>query len=163
MKKNTTIGKIKHVFDITKKSGIETFAYFMIGYIHETEQTIKKTIKFALEIDPDLIMFTVATPLPGTPLFDMAVTEGFVSPDYWLNYAKGKSQCKRIPYFVPDAEKWMQRAYRSFYFRPAYIMRKIIKVKNIDELKKLAQAGLGLLSFKMKADQSNRHKKYENK
>jgi len=72
----------KEVFWLTRRSGIETFAYFMISYAHESEKTVRKTISFAIELDPDLVMSTVTTPLPQTPLYDLARREGVVKGDY---------------------------------------------------------------------------------
>ena len=64
---------IKKAFEWCKEIGIEQFAFFMIGYIGENEETVKKTIKFACELNPDYVMFTAATPLPATPFFDECV------------------------------------------------------------------------------------------
>jgi len=149
MNKKINLEQIKKIFKITKKAGIETFAYFMIGYAFETETTIQKTIDFALELDPDLIMFTVVTPLPQTPLYDLAKKKKLISDDYWREFTLGKKN-KRIPYFFPDAEKWTKKAYIKFYLRPKFIFRKLYKIRSIDAFKKCFQAFWGVILFKMK-------------
>ncbi len=150
MNKKIDLKQAKEVFRMTNDEGIETFAYFMIGYAHETEATIKKTIRFSLELDPNLVMFTVVTPLPQTPLYDLAKNEGFLTSDYWREFTVGKRTDQRIPYFVPDAERWTKKAYTKFYFRPKYIFGQLRKIRSWDAFKKSLQAFRGIYSFQMK-------------
>ena len=149
MNKNITLKQVKEAFKLTKKAGIETFAYFMVGYAHETPVTMQKTIDFALELSPDLVMFTVVTPLPETPLYDLARREGLIVKDYWQEFTLGKIRNQRIPYFVPDAEQWAGKGYRAFYFRPRYVLRQLSKIHSWDALKKAWQAFQGLVMFNM--------------
>jgi len=151
MNKKIDIQLAKKVFKLTKSIGIETFAYFMIGYIYETEKTITKTIDFAIELDPDLVMFTVVTPLPQTPLYDLTQKEKIIEGDYWREFTLGKKKGERMPYYVPDAEVWVKRAYRKFYFRPIFIFRKLAKIRSFNMLKKYLKAFLGISIFKMKS------------
>jgi anaerobic magnesium-protoporphyrin IX monomethyl ester cyclase len=149
MKKEISLPQAEEIFRLTRNAGIETFAYFIIGYIRETPETITNTIKFAKKINPDLIMFTLATPYPQTSLMDLAVKDGIVNGDYWKEFTLGKRN-ERMPYLVPDAEKWIARAYRSFYFRPGYILKRLFKIRSLDEIKKHFCAAMGILSFRMK-------------
>ena len=148
MKKGVALEKIRQVFKWTKQARIESFAYFIIGYIGETEESIKKTINFAKELDPDMLMFCAATPLPDTNLYDLAISQGFVDKDYWKDYTLGKTD-KRLPFFVKDTEEWVKKAYRSFYFRPKYILRMLMKIRSWHDIKKYYYAALGLLLFRM--------------
>lgn len=148
MNKRISLQKVKEVFRLTKKAGIETFAYFIIGYIHETEKTIKRTIALAKSLDPDLVMFTIATPYPRSPLYALAQKEGLIDGDYWKQFTLG-ARGDRLPYFVPDAEKWVCRAYRSFYFRPSYIIKSLFKIRSWQDIKKRSKAMKGLMFFKM--------------
>jgi len=150
MNKGVDLHRVKNIFKLTKDAGIETFAYFMIGYAHENEMTINRTIKFAVELNPDLVMFTVVTPLPHTQLYDLAKQEKHIVTDYWREFTLGKRKGQRIPYFVPNAEKWVKKAYRKFYLRPNYIFNKLFKIHSMDTLKKYAQAFHGLFAFEMK-------------
>lgn len=147
MRKNITISEVKDVFKWTKQNKIETYAYFIIGYATETPQTINKTIKLAKELNPDWVMFTVATPYPHTHLHMLAQTYGLISSNYWIDFINGKTT-KRIPYFVEDADKWIEKAYKSFYLRPEFIFKKLTKLTSIDVLKKYITGFFGIVSFK---------------
>lgn len=135
MKKGTTLEKIKQVFKLSKEIGIETFSYFIIGYVGETPATMNNTIQFAKEIDPDMAMFTVATPYPKTDLYRLAEKAGLVKGDYWRDFTLGEKN-KRMGYMVKDADKWTKKAYRSFYLRPRFILKRLRKMTSIDAIKK---------------------------
>ena len=130
MNKRITLEQVKQAFKWTKEVGIETFAYFMVGYLTETVDEIKQTVKLACELNPDWVMFTTVTPLPKTLLFDQCVKAGIIDEDYWLN-RKG-----RMPYLVPDADKWTAWAYRKFYLRVPYILKRLCKIRSFKDLKK---------------------------
>lgn len=149
MHKGISLDKIREVFKLTKKNGIETFAYFIIGYATETPSTIRDSINFAKELNPDWVMFTIATPYPHTDLYELANKENFVNGDYWKEFTLGQ-RTDRLPYLVDDAENWISCAYKEFYLRPSYIIKKIKKLNSVDTLKKYIRGSKGILAFKMK-------------
>lgn len=146
MNKRISTEQIVNAFKLCKKYSIETFAYFIIGYISETKETINDTINFAIKLDPDFAMFTTATPLPNTDLFEKAVQAKLIDPDYWKNYTLGKSR-KRINFLVEDADKWTKKAYLRFYFRPKFIIKKLLKMRDLDTIKKYIRAFKGLTNL----------------
>jgi anaerobic magnesium-protoporphyrin IX monomethyl ester cyclase len=148
MNKKIDLAQAKEVFKWTKEAGIETFAYFMIGYAHENTETIKHTIDFCIELDPGLAMFTVVTPYPNTPLYELAKREGLIKNDYWREFTLGKIKNERIPYFVPDAEHWAKKAYRRFYFRPGYILKRLGMIHSWGDFTKCVRAVFGILGMK---------------
>jgi radical SAM superfamily enzyme YgiQ (UPF0313 family) len=149
MNKGVTLKQIECAFKWSKETGIEAFAYFIIGYLHDTPESMKRTIKFAKKLDSAYTMFTIATPYPRTKLFNDAVKEGIVDIDYWRDFVLGK-EVGRIPYLVKDTDKWVAKAYRQFYFRPKFLLKEITKLKNWYEVKKRFNAGVNLL-FRFKA------------
>lgn len=146
MNKKTNLKDVEKVFKWTKAVGIETFAYFMIGYPTENKTTIEHTIEFAKKINPDWVMFTVATPLPMTRLMEQS--GDIVNPDYWKNFTLGNNS-ERIPYLTDDADKFCREAYKSFYLKPSFILKELAKLRSYDQLKKHIRGGLALLRFRM--------------
>ena len=144
MNKGITLTMAKEAFRLTQEAGIQTFAYFMVGYLYDTPQSIENTLNFAKILAPDLVMFTLTVPAPKTPLYDLAKKEGLIEGDYWQDFTLGKEK-DRIPYLLADADKWVKKCYRSFYFRPTYILRSISKIRTFDTIKKHFQALKGLL------------------
>jgi len=76
--KRTDIAQIIRAFSLARKYKIRTLANFMIGLPTETYDDIKKTEKIADLINANVYLFAIATPLPGTRLYDMVNEE--ISP-----------------------------------------------------------------------------------
>ncbi|MFQ5464365.1 MAG: B12-binding domain-containing radical SAM protein [Thermodesulfobacteriota bacterium] len=148
MGKQITLGRIRDTVRWTKEAGIEVMAYFMVGYIDETPETMTDTIRFARELNPDGAIFSIGTPLPNTELFRVAVARGLIEKDYWKEFVTGR-RYDRAPYLVPDAEKWARRALWSFYFRPGYIAKRLKKIDSWDAFRKHARGAYSFLRFKM--------------
>lgn len=148
MKKSITLEKIRNAFKWTKEAGIETMAYFMLGYIGETPETMQQTIDFAKELSCDGAIFSIATPLPQTELFTEAVKDGLVDSQYWRNFSLCK-ETGRINYLIDDAEYWVKRALWSFYFRPQYILKRLKKTTSWDAFKKHLFGAWSFFHFRM--------------
>lgn len=135
MKKGISLERVKKTFELTKKVGIETFAFFMLGYPTEDKEKIKKTINFALKLNPDWAMFSNTVPFPGTELLEQAYEEGLlVDKDYWKKFVLGKTK-KRIPYRFPGLDKWVELAFKRFYFRPKFALRTLLNVRSVRQMK----------------------------
>lgn len=163
VEKRITPEQVKSAFKEAKKAGIDTFAYFIIGYINETEKTMQATIDLAKELDPRYVMFTKAVPLPNTPLMQQSVEQGLILPDYWSRFTLGE-KLDSIQPLVPNADQWVRKAYRSFYLRPRKMLEQFFRMRSFDDLRKNIDALIGLLSFKMSEDAFTVVKKraYEN-
>jgi perosamine synthetase len=75
MHKFTKIDKIKEVFKLTKKYGIKTRAYFLLGMPNETIEDIKMTEDLADEIQAEIVGFTLLAPYPANEHFDPKIME----------------------------------------------------------------------------------------
>jgi radical SAM superfamily enzyme YgiQ (UPF0313 family) len=151
VEKRISVDQVKQVFEWTKQAGIETFAYFIVGYAFETPATMRATIELAKTLNPRFVMFTKATPLPGTPLMDMAIERGLIASDYWRRFTLGE-EMRPIPPFVSDARDWVERAYREFYLRPGKMLEQLLHIRTWHDIKKNVVGLFGLLSFRMSED-----------
>src|ERR1700739_2164244 len=61
-----------------KTLGIKIHGTFILGLPGETQDTIRKTIEYAKEINPHTIQVSLAAPYPGTTLYKQAVAEGWL-------------------------------------------------------------------------------------
>lgn len=141
--KEVTTNQIRTAFKITQKLGIETTGFFMLGLPFDTVETMGKTIKFALELDPGFVQFTITTPLPGTKLWRWVESNcGTLSKDVYnsLDFF-GEQTCFETENFTKkDVEKLYRNAYHSFYYRPTYIIKRLFKIRSLEEVKRKVEA-----------------------
>lgn len=68
MKKKITAKKARLAVEAAGSAGLETGAFFILGYPGETDDTLLDTIRFATSLPVDYLSFTMPYPLPGTAL-----------------------------------------------------------------------------------------------
>lgn len=77
MHKHTNLDRIKEVFRLTKKYGIKTRAYFLLGTPNETIKDIKMTESLCDEIEPDIVGFSLLAPFPLNEYFDYEIMKNW--------------------------------------------------------------------------------------
>ncbi len=135
MWKGTKLAQIERAFDLCQKAGIKTQAFFLFGIPGETNQTIKETIKFAKRLRPDSAQFAVVVPHPGTVLYEICQKEGWLKYEIWEDFSAGNCLIETPQLSRQDVEKARIRAYRQFYFQPAFILRTAFKIHSWRDLK----------------------------
>ena len=149
MKKGITIEQAKKAIRWTKEAGMENFCFFMVGYPNEDARKIENTINFAKELDIDWAMFSNVTPYPATDLFELAYEKGLLKDkEYWRKFTLGDTD-ERIPYEFPDMERWVKKAYLTFYLRPKFMIKTLAKVRSPRDFKKYLLGLYAILNFRM--------------
>jgi radical SAM superfamily enzyme YgiQ (UPF0313 family) len=153
IKKGFTVKKVKEVFKLTKKCGIENLAYFMIGLPSENLKNIQDTFDLAKELKPDYVHTTIFSPYPGTELYYLGLEKGIIKKDIWKEFAQDPKEGFKFPVWEENFTrdqlyKMIVKFYKSFYLRPSYILSRSIKVRSRSELMKKAKAGLSVLFMK---------------
>ena len=67
-KKGLKKEQIRRAFKLAKKVGLPTLGFLILNMPLETSNTIKESKKFVMELDPDFLQISFATPYPGTDL-----------------------------------------------------------------------------------------------
>ncbi|HZO23750.1 MAG TPA: hopanoid biosynthesis associated radical SAM protein HpnJ [Steroidobacteraceae bacterium] len=108
-----------------RKLGITVHGTFILGLPGETAETIRETIRFAVEINPHTIQVSLAAPYPGTELYRQAVQQGWLEEKADLNLVNSQGiQLSPISYPHLSAQEiyhGVETFYRNFYFRPRKI------------------------------------------
>lgn len=61
---------VKNAFSLSRKIGIGTTAYLLLGDPYQTSQDIEATIQLIRELDPDYRVISFFQPFPGTPYWE---------------------------------------------------------------------------------------------
>ncbi len=110
-----------------KKAGLRALGSFIIGFPEETREEIDTTIRFAKRVGVDFAQFTVATPYPGTRLWQYAVEHSLLLTRNWRKYTTIDPVMK-LKYFTPEQiSKLLRKAYLSFYLRPKVLIKDVIE------------------------------------
>ena len=126
IKKGVTLGDIPKAFAMAKKAGLETKGSAIIGFPHETRETLTKTIDFLYSLkNCDQVYLNICTPYPGSELWDMALRgEGgmeLLTKDF-SQYKRYGNPVVRINDIEPeDLINFQRKGMRKFYFTPRRI------------------------------------------
>ena len=145
MKKGITLEQAQKAFALSRKLGIKTQAFFLIGLPWETHQTVMKTIEFAKKLKPDSAQFAVVVPHPGTELYDICLEKGWLKHDSWEDFDCRKALIETPNFSARDAERYRREAYKQFYFRPSYILRTTFKMWNPKEAIRIVRSARSIV------------------
>ena len=112
----------------------------MIGLPGETPKLAQKTIDFAKKLDVDYAQFSITTPHIGTKLFDDANKYGKLKMDF---DKFTQHSALFVPYGYKNSkqiEKIAKSAIFQFYFRPTYIFKQLLKIRDVDDIKRYIKA-----------------------
>lgn len=146
MKKGITLDKARQAIQLCREVGIKTQAFFLFGIPGETPETIDQTIKFAKELGASTTQFAVAIPQPGSPLYDECARNGWLRCNDWEDYASC-SAIVETPWLSRDLlEDARIRAYREYYFRPAFILREALSIRHPGDIKRLLRGATSVMT-----------------
>jgi len=147
LKKNVKVEDIVSSCRKAKEAGLEPHITLMFGYPWETRADAMKTLQlgsFLLKKGyADTVQATIIIPYPGTPLFNEAKDQGWLNTLDWdrygmdelvLNSSVGKEEVAQI---IAEIYK--------IGFNPEFLIRKIIRIRNLSDIKYMARAGKKLL------------------
>ncbi len=156
IKKNTNVAKVREVVTATKQVGMEVLCYFIIGQQTETAADIADSMELARALNPNYVHFTIFCPYPGTEIYFQGLESGVIKDDVWRKFSERPGDGFELPVWEEnfsrqELREMLVRCYKSFYLRPRYIARNLLRVRRFGELKRKVRAGLSVIS--MTADQ----------
>jgi radical SAM superfamily enzyme YgiQ (UPF0313 family) len=85
--KRLGLEQVEEAVRISKELGIEVHLTFTFGLPGETGETIRRTIRKAIELDPFSVQFSIVTPFPGTQYYADLVQKGHIVTKNWEEYS----------------------------------------------------------------------------
>ncbi|MEK6691292.1 MAG: radical SAM protein [Nitrospirota bacterium] len=134
IRKGITLDQTRNAVRTAKEVGIKVFTPFIFGIPGETFEEGLKTIDFACELDPDVANFHTITPFPGTDLYDRVTEFGTISDNLTDFTYQGAA-------FIPNTmtrdtiQRLRSIAFRRFYSRPRFLLRRVVGIRNINDLR----------------------------
>jgi radical SAM superfamily enzyme YgiQ (UPF0313 family) len=111
----------RQVFRWTRKLGIGTNAYYVIGNPTETREEIEQTIRLAKELNSDSIQVHFYTPYPGSEAWERykdQITDAETTEMF--HYATPQFSPSKVP--IEDLVTLRSRFYRRYILRPSFVL-----------------------------------------
>ncbi len=138
IRKGITLEQIQKAVKTAKEVGLTVYTPFLIGLPGQTYEDGLKTIEFACELNPDFANFHALTPFPGTELYDNIDKYGTMSEDLSDYTYQGAAF---IPHTMTREEisQLRQLALKRFYSRPGFVFKKLLSLRNINDVIAIAK------------------------
>ncbi len=144
LNKAIKVEQIEETIRSCKEVGLSPHITTMVGYPWETREEAERTIDFARTMFKkgylDTLQATIVVPYPGTPLHKEAREKGWLLTENWEDYDMKQSVWKS-PVSNEDVLRFTQGLYKAA-LSPAFIARKLISIRSIDDFTFLARAGV---------------------
>jgi radical SAM superfamily enzyme YgiQ (UPF0313 family) len=134
IRKGITLKQTGNAVKWAKEVGLRVSTPFIFGIPGETFEDGLRTIKFAIELNPDIANFHAITPFPGTDLYDNVDRYGTISDELTDFTYQGAAF---IPHTMTRDEVFKLRsiAFRRFYSRPRFLVKRVLGIRNLNDLK----------------------------
>ena len=153
LNKNTSVGQARQAIELTRKAGIKTMSYFILGIPTETFEDELKTVEFAKAIKTTFAQFSVLSPYYGTKVYEDSIQKG------WYREVDAQNPLDKDfkrPVIISDnwdeekLQKILKVAYRKFYLRPMYIAKLIFSIGSIRQVINYFKELLNIISWMRK-------------
>ncbi len=134
IKKNVTKEQVRNAATWAAEVGMQPKAFFMVGHLVDTPETINETIDFACSLPLKDVTVQINTPMVGTEQYGKYEQYGRLASDD----LKDKSYWQ--PSFIPNGMTEQQllslhrKFHRRFYFRPTTLWRHLRSIRSPRDL-----------------------------
>ncbi len=123
MNKKIKIGQTKIAYKTANQVGLMTIANVVLGFPGETEQTALETIRLVKELNPDDVGFYIATPYPGTPMYEKVIENSWLRVTDFDKFDTAGPTFETPQLSMEKLVELRAKAYQEFYLRPSYVIK----------------------------------------
>ncbi len=157
MKKGITVEQITNAVALAKKHIGHVVCGFILGMPGDTMERALATIAFSKRLNPDYATFNIATPVPGSQIYEDAVAAGLLDParapweDFLELFSPAPPVLELSVLSAEDLVKLAKRAFREFYFRPRYIGSRLAKMRSAKEAFEHLRGLWAIMNYELRA------------
>jgi radical SAM superfamily enzyme YgiQ (UPF0313 family) len=141
--KNLNLEKVEKAVRFTRDLGIKVHLTFALGLTGDTKETIKKTINYAIKLNPDSAQFSVVTPFPGTRYYENLERKKFLLNKKWSDFdGTNVAVFSKPELTAEDLEKLVNQANKKW--KVHFVKRNVF---NLNSWKLLLKSPTKLLYF----------------
>ena len=106
---------IKGAVKLLKENDIFAHTMFILGERKDTTESISNMRGFVNDLDPDLAIFGILTPFPGTEVFELAKCNEWIEDWNWSNYDMVHAIMPTETLSRNEVQEELYGCYRDFY------------------------------------------------
>ncbi len=125
MGKGFSLTQTRRAFKWAKEAGLMTVAGVILGFPGETKETAWETIRFVKELNPNDVGFYIATPYPGTPMYEEVKANGTLRITDFNKYDTATPTFEIPNMTMHELSQIREQAFQSFYLSPRYFVSAI--------------------------------------
>jgi radical SAM superfamily enzyme YgiQ (UPF0313 family) len=122
MGKGFSLTQTRRAFKWAKEAGLMTVAGVILGFPGETKESAWETIRFVKELNPNDVGFYIATPYPGTPMYEEVKANGSLKITDFNRYDTATPTFEIPNMTMQELKQIREQAFQSFYLSPAYFV-----------------------------------------
>jgi anaerobic magnesium-protoporphyrin IX monomethyl ester cyclase len=127
MGKGISLTQVMRAFKWTKEVGLMAVVGVILGLPNETKETAWETIKFVERLNPDDVGYYIATPYPGTPMYDSVKEKGWLKVTDFDKYDTATPIFEIPSMTMQELREIREEAFHRFYLRPQYFLGMLTK------------------------------------
>lgn len=144
-KKNTNADQASRAIRLCKKNGLDVVGFFIIGLPGDTLESVEATIDFACTSGIDFVSFNMAVPRLGSSLRREALDSGIAdAEDRAPDSSHGTPSWKNQTLDNSEIVRLQKRAFRRFYLRPRYLIKRVLGIRTLHQFHNMAREGIHL-------------------
>jgi anaerobic magnesium-protoporphyrin IX monomethyl ester cyclase len=142
------ISLVEETIELCKKYRILSVGYFILGLPGETKNQVEKTIDYSIRLGVDYASYNLPIPIFGTNLREESLK------NKWIINVEEKYDGSSQPLISTneltplDLISLRKKAYKKFYFRINYIIKTLLNIRTLFQIKMAVKESLGLLMNK---------------
>ena len=116
-------GQTHEAIRLLKENDIFAQATLIIGSRKDTHESIEGIRRFVEDVDPDLAIYMILTPFPGTPLYEEASKNGWIEDHNWAHYDMIHATMPTETLTTEEVQEELFLCYRAFYGKLSRTMK----------------------------------------
>ena len=115
---------IRDVCRSVRASDINIISNYIFGFPDDTMETMQETLELALELNTEMANMYPCQALPGSPIYQRAIREGWSLPTSYEGYAFLSYEAQPLPTRYCSAKEvlhFRDEAWNTYFTNPAYL------------------------------------------
>lgn len=123
-RKKMKVKDIEERVRLIQKAGIRVIGNYIFGLPNDTFESMQETLDMAKKLNCEFANMYCAMAYPGSPLYTLAVKEGWKLPDVWHGYSQHSYVIEPLPSKYLSAKeivKFRDDAFHEYFENPKYL------------------------------------------